>query len=437
MIVLGMSYYRNLWGVVDATRYKNFDVYCESQVLGRVIRAEKEGIFSEGGLNGWVRDDSVMKDMSWDEMTYFQFEIYKKGLELGPANFVIYDSQLGGQGMVYALLDKISPFSNSLNLYLFWLINSFSLAFLMTVFVSWVNKIYGFKASVTTFLLILFSPWLTFFGKDLYIVLTFFYLPFIVMLVSLHKEYEEKTKITPLKLFLYSIGLVFLKLFFSGFEFITSALVMFTIPLFYYMFLSSWKLKMFVKRFISMVAGAFSAIIIYAILFAYQLSTLKGSLMYGFKYMLYCFLKRTSGDSADFPEAFKESLETSVFAVIIKYLTAKVIGIGMAGIIFGVFVLLLIVISIYSVADEKRSPSTYRNKRFNKPLMLTTWVSLLGPLSWYIIFKGHSFIHTNFNEIVLYMPFCLFAFALFGSVVPTLLKDLNTYFENGNKVEGG
>jgi hypothetical protein len=31
-----------------------------------MIRAEKEGIFSEGGLNGWVRDDSIMKDMTWD-----------------------------------------------------------------------------------------------------------------------------------------------------------------------------------------------------------------------------------------------------------------------------------------------------------------------------------------------------------------------------------
>jgi hypothetical protein len=66
MLLFAFSYYRNLWGVVERKKFNDFDVYCESQVLGRVIRAEKEGIFSEGGLNGWVRDDSIMKDMTWD-----------------------------------------------------------------------------------------------------------------------------------------------------------------------------------------------------------------------------------------------------------------------------------------------------------------------------------------------------------------------------------
>jgi hypothetical protein len=434
LLAFTFGYYRNLWGVVESKRFNDFDIYCESQVLGRVIRAEKEGIFSEGGLNGWVRDDSVMKDMTWDEMTYFQFDIYKKGVKIGPANFIIYDSQLGGQGMTFALIDKISPFSNSLNLYIFWLINSFSMAFLLTVFVSWVNKNYGFSASVITFLLLLISPWLTFFGRDLYLVLASFYLPFIVMLMLLYYEFKEKTKISLRKLFLLSTGLVFIKLFFSGFEFITTALVMFTVPLFYYMFLNRWKLQFFLKRFMTLCSGAMSAVIIYAILFSYQLSTLKGSFMYGFKYMLYCFLKRTHGNSADFPEGFKASLETNVKVVLKYYFDSKAIDFGMVGISFGILFYVLIVFSLLSMVPEKISPATYINRKRNIALVLTTWVSILGPMSWFIIFKAHSFIHLGFDDIVWYMPYCLFGFALIGSVATSLIKDINLYFESKDLV---
>ena len=428
-LAFGFGYYRNLWGVAEKKRFDDFDVYCESQVIGRVIRSEKEGIFSEGGLNGWVRDDSVMKNMTWDEMTYFQFEIYKKGLKLGPAQFIIYDSQMGGQGMIDALLDKISPFSNTLNLFIFWLIDSFSFAFLLSVFVSWVNKNYGFNASLITFLLLLISPWLTFFGRDLYLVLASFYLPFIIMLMLLYYEFKEKTKISLRKLFLLSTGLVFLKLFFSGFEFITTALVMFTVPLFYYLFLSRWKLKFFFKRFTAVVFGAISATIIYAVLFSYQLSTLKGSFWYGFKYMLYCFLKRTHGNSADFPEGFKASLETNVRVVLKYYFDSKAIDIGMVGISFRVLFFVLIIFSLLSMVSENISPSTYINRKRNIALVFTTWVSILAPLSWFIIFQAHSYVHLGFDDIVWYMPYCLFGFALIGSVAPSLVKDINAYFE--------
>jgi hypothetical protein len=103
-----LAYYKNFWHVVEQDRFVDaYDIYCQSQVIGRVIRAETAGIFSEGGLNGWVRDDSVMKDMNWQQMCYFQYNIYREGVVLGNTNFVIYDSQMGGQAMFFALLDKI------------------------------------------------------------------------------------------------------------------------------------------------------------------------------------------------------------------------------------------------------------------------------------------------------------------------------------------
>ena len=50
-------------------------------------------------------------------------------------------------------------------------------------------------------------------------------------------------------------------------------------------------------------------------------------------------------------------------------------------------------------------------------LILTTWFSILAPLSWFVIFKAHSYIHTHMSFLLWQMPFTLFGFAVFGAVV--------------------
>lgn len=424
-----LGYYNNFWGVVEQTEFEKFDIYCQSQVLGRVIKAEKDGIFSVGGLTGWVRDESIMKDMTYEEMTHFQFEIYTKELDIDPTWFVIYDSQLGGQGMTFALLDKISPFSNSQNLKLFWILTSLSLALILSAFIYWVYKNYGPIASLITFLFLLVSPWLTFFGRNIYWILSSFYLPFIIMLLLLFKESETKPTISLGKLFLISMGLVSAKLFFSGFELITAALVMFAVPLFYYLFLRKWKLKFFVKRFTSVVLGSISGIILYTIAYSYQISTIKGSLLYGIKLILENFSRRTHGNSANFQEGYKASLDSKVTDVLRLYFDIHAIDLRIIKVNFEVLFITFIIFSIISFVPKKISPSTYQNMGKNTALVLTTWISILAPLSWFIIFKAHSYVHLYYDDLAWYMPFYLFGVAMIGSVTFSLMKDIVAYFK--------
>jgi hypothetical protein len=426
-----LAYFKNSLHVVEQDRFEDaYDIYCQSQVIGRLIRAETNGILSDAGLNGWVRDDSVMKDMTWEEMAKFQYRIYREGIDLGPSNFIIYDSQLGGQAMFFALIGKISPFSNSVNLDLFWIMTSLSLALLISVFVFWLSKNYGFMAALIAFLLILFTPMLTMLGRDLYLVPSSFYFPFIVMLLLLYFESSGKFKVTPGKLFLISFVLIFIKLFFSGFEFITTALIMFTVPMFYYLILNKWSLKLFFKRFAGVVSGSVTAIILHALLYSYQLSTLKGSLMWGINNLLSCFLRRTYGNSADFPEAFKASLEANVSAVLKLYYTSPALGFGrLTFLTFGTLIYILIMFSVLCFVPEKISPSLYKNRKKNMVLAITTWISLSATFSWFIIFKAHAYVHFyGYDDIVWCMPFALFGFALIGSVGSSVIKDVIGYF---------
>ena len=61
-------------------------------------------------------------------------------------------------------------------------------------------------------------------------------------------------------------------------------------------------------------------------------------------------------------------------------------------------------------------------------MVITTCFSILAPLSWFIIFKTHSYVHTEMNYITWYIPFCLFGFGILGIVITRLIQKLKDGF---------
>jgi len=49
-----------------------------------------------------------------------------------------------------------------------------------------------------------------------------------------------------------------------------------------------------------------------------------------------------------------------------------------------------------------------------RALLITLWLAIIPPLSWFVIFKQHSVIHQVHNPIVWYMPYMLYGVALSG-----------------------
>ena len=72
----------------------------------------------------------------------------------------------------------------------------------------------------------------------------------------------------------------------------------------------------------------------------------------------------------------------------------------------------------------------YQNHRKLSALSIATWFSILAPLSWFVIFKGHSYIHTHMNYITWHMPFTLLGFALFGLVGFYLVSEILEVLHN-------
>jgi hypothetical protein len=67
---------------------------------------------------------------------------------------------------------------------------------------------------------------------------------------------------------------------------------------------------------------------------------------------------------------------------------------------------------------------TNRKSQKKKALLTTTWLSALAPLSWFVLFKAHSYIHTQMNYIVWQMPFTLYGIALCGYALGVILNRL-------------
>ena len=60
-------------------------------------------------------------------------------------------------------------------------------------------------------------------------------------------------------------------------------------------------------------------------------------------------------------------------------------------------------------------------------LIITFWVSIIAPLSWFILFKSHSYIHTHMNFIVWYMPFALLGYVLLGYLFSEIIFGRSKY----------
>ena len=151
--------------------------------------------------------------------------------------------------------------------------------------------------------------------------------------------------------------------------------------------------KMIIKHLciisIVMICGFLTAILIHA--------TLRGNNLFEGVHNIFVqdVLRRTYGSSQSFDPFVLESLKASPIAVLNKYIYGFSTDI-LLGLPSNLFPILLIISSIYSVYKFIKEKYFYSFLYF---------VMLLAPLSWFILAKGHSYIHTHMNFVLWYFGF--------------------------------
>ena len=424
--LLFFGFFSNTWQVADQNWFDTHQKDTEAHVMGRMVKSRQDGIFSAGGLNGWGTAKST--DAEWIPSTalgpQYTAYLYKLSFE----QFSTYNSQPGGQGMVFSLFDRLIPFSPQTKLRLFYVLTALLSAIALAAIIGWFYEAFGGWVSIFVIGSAVLSQWLTVFGKNLWWSLWAFYLPMIAVMYFL-KRYRETLDRQLIRFGIVIFIAVSIKCFINGYEYITTTLVMMMVPLVYYVILDKWSGRQCVKWTLAAGLGSGVAIFFSLIMLCFQIGAAKDGFMDGVEHVIWSFGKRTYANAEDYPPVYAASLEAGTIGVVITYMngiffdfnnylpnTNSFVSNSVLKIRYVYLIVIFMLMSalLFLRLNEKKIAA---QRQHYIALIWTTWFSILAPLSWFVIFKAHSYIHTHMSFLLWQMPFIFFGFAVFGSAV--------------------
>lgn len=427
---LFLNFYLNFFHVADQKWFDNFQRDSESLVIGRMVKSRQDGIFSTGGLLGGVKLNSTHTDLS--DPVLNQYKAYS-----GNIPFFFYDtykSQIGGQGLLFSILDNSFIFSQGNHLNVFYALTSFFTAIIITSVILWFYLEFGLTVALFVLLSAFFSQWLTVLGRNLFWSIWAYYLP-IVFLMYYFRKFKEPVIFNFSRFGVVVFLSVFMKCFFTGYDFITTSLIMMVVPLIYYSFLNRWPLRKFAAGLLTAIISSFLAVFLTFFILCIQIGSVTGNFKNGINHIVISFEKRTYADPRKCEPCYTAALESNTIQVVASYLDGsyfnatnylkcsnEFISEYFLTLHYKKIILLFMMLSLILYFMMNKSTGKM-DKRKKTALILVTWFSFLAPLSWFIIFKAHSFIHTHLNFIVWQMPFTLFGFAVMGLIVQSILPD--------------
>jgi hypothetical protein len=445
VFLLFLGFYKDSWHVANKSWFENYERDMESFIIGRMVKSGQDGILSSGGLTGQVSlDDRVIyfddpgdrsiqnpANASGDETSSYQENQYLAYFNHLPfTSYTAYKSQIGGQGILFSILDRLTTFSPQKKFRLFQALTAMLSALTLTAIVLWFYLEFGLTVALFVLASAVSSQWLVAFGRNLWWSLWSFYVPVVLMMYQLGYK-RQATDIKPVTLGVTVFFTVFIKCVFTGYEYITTTLIMMVVPLVYYAILQRWNYRKFLTDLFTAAFSSCLAILLTFIILCFQVAAVKGSFRDGVNHIVYAFVARTHANSRDFSAEYSAGLQASTTQVVITYLKGTFFDVRnylslstfWAHLIkfnYLRLVLLFIITSgLLYLSTKKYVKEEDKRKRF--ALIAATWFSILGPFSWFVIFKAHSYSHTHMNLIVWQMPFTLFGFAVCGLAVKSLI----------------
>ena len=429
--LLSLGFLSNLWHVAEQQWFDTHQRDTESLIIGRMVKSRQDGVFSVGGLTG-----AGIADIQQTWITSNQIDNqYSAYLNRGSFDkFSPYMSQPGGQGIIFSLLDRHIPLSPQIKLWSFYVLTALLSAIALTAIVGWFYEAFGGWVAIFVISSAVLSQWLTVFGKNLWWSLWAFYLPMIAVMYFL-KRYRETLDQQLIRFGILIAIAVFIKCFINGFEYITTTLVMMMVPFVYYVILDKWRGRQCLKW--ALVAGLGSGVAIFfsLIMLCFQIGAAKDGFMDGVAHVIWSFGKRTYANAEDYPPVYAASLEAGTIGVVITYVNGIYFDLNnylsnantfvsdfLLKVRYGYLIVLFIVMSILLFLRHERVMAHRQQQHI--ALIWTTWFSMLAPLSWYVIFKAHSYIHTHMSFLLWQMPFTFFGFAVFGCAIIAWKKGL-------------
>lgn len=401
----------------EAEYYNEWQTRYDRTVIARLVKTRQDGFFSAGGLLGlgdvteWSRESKVHKH---------QYTVYLSGGTF--FSYLPYKSHPGFQGVAFGLIDHIKGIPKDQSLIIFRAMVALASAFVVSFFVVGIGTRISWLSGILTLFFSAFCQWMILPAGSIYWNLWAFFLPFVIGAYVLD-SFTERNKYCA-KLFQWTLFITILvKILFTGFEIITTVLVMATVPLVFYGIYKDWEWKIFLSRFIQVGIAMSAATIMGLIILSAQIIANDGNFTSAINYVENRLGHHAAGNSEYFFDENIEATRISAAEITGKYLAMPAITIRMPGpntqILYWHLVVLFAACTVLFFLSHKKREE-YPRKAI--ALIVATWYSVLAPLSWYLLFRPHSIIHTHVNTIGWQMPFTLLGFALCGYVITDLFK---------------
>lgn len=358
---------------------------------------------SEELVIGKIMHDNL--EISEDEIANLYFVNHQNN-DLFP-----YTSQFGLQGILYSILYiKLGLSLNTLHF-----ITAILTALVLTIISYQFSKIVSVGFGVCFFVVCLLSPWITNFARNLYWVPFTWFLPTVISNLLLLIKGSQKNKLIVYSCFTVAIIVKSL----CGYEYLSSV-ILFAIAPFVFLFITSNNknnIEYFKIAFILCMLSLFGFIIAVLIHTVLRSDNLVDGIIYLIKYDVE---RRCYGSSDNFEDPLlKKSLDVSVVEVLKIYVLNWYSKVLYACSIIGHKFWKLCLISVIFIIVE----FSFFSKNRAKMYFALCFSFIFSPLSWFMLAKAHSFVHTHMNYVLWYFGFVqVLYFILLSFVVTSVLK---------------
>jgi len=416
------NFYQNRWSAVDETYYSEWQARYDRLVVARLAKNHQDGFFSAGGLLG-LGDATEWNFLS--ETHRHQFDTYIRNGEF--KSYLVYKSNPGFQGVFYGVMDKLlGDISGERKIQIFRGVTTFLSALAIGLIFAFIATELGSIAGLSMLVFSAFSTWTILPAGSIFWNLWAFYLPFLAGIYLL-RDSAQKGQYKSASIYIFLFIATLIRILLSGFDLMTTGLIMTTVPFVYYGAYELWDKSTFITRFIKASSVLILATVTGLMIMSVQIASTDHTVTNVFSYIEERFGHHFAGNSEYYISGGIEATKIGAFEITSKYLAMPAVNIPWPGedlqILYWHLVVLFVLFTvIYFLTNRNRND----HSRKAIALITATWYSLSAPLSWILIFRPHSIIHTHVNTMGWQMPFTFMGFALCGYVVTDLFRRKST-----------
>jgi len=165
------------------------------------------------------------------------------------------------------------------------------------------------------------------FGRNLWWSMWSFYLPVALMMYYL-KLNRLQMNINYTRFGVIIFIAVFIKCLFTGYEYITTTLVMMIVPFVYYGILNRLNIRKFLSGLSTAVLSSGLAILLSFVILCFKVGSVTGHFRDGVNHIVYSFEKRTYANPTNFPPVILPSLESNTTQVVVNYMNGLFIDVN-------------------------------------------------------------------------------------------------------------